>query len=711
MEKQMLIIIVIGVVVLLLGIITIIAKWYHKAEQGTALVRTGVGGTRISFNGILKVPVLHRLETMDISLKTIVISRQGKEGLICRDNMRADITVTFFVRVNKTIEDVKQVAQSIGCRRASDKEELESLFDAKFSEALKTVGKKFDFVNLYNEREQFRQEILNIIGRDLNGYILDDAAIDTLEQTSLDFLDERNILDAEGIKKITDLTAAQKVLANDIQRNKEKTIKQQDVEAREAILELEKQLSETEAKKHREIESIKAREESETSIVREQERQKSEAARIKADEEVEIAEQNKERQVLVARKSKERTDAVESERVKKDHELEITERQRIITLAQIEKDKAVETEQKNIQEVIRERVAIEKTVVEEQERIKDTEAFASADRNKKVAITEAEQEAQQELVKTIKKAEAERDAAEMQARKQMIDAEAEQATAGKKAEAIKIMADAKAAEHASIGLSEAQVREAKAAAREKEGEAEASAIEDRMMAEAKGIDAKSQAEAEANLRLGKAEAEVISAKAQSEEEKGMAENRVLEQRYMAEARGVEQKAEAMKKLDGVGKDHEEFKLKLEMEKEVELAKINIQEKIAEAQARVISDALKSAKIDIVGGETMFFDQIIGAITRGKSVDRFVNNSELVSTVSQNLLTAPEGQTFVESIKQMVDRFGITSNDLKNLSVSMLLIRMLNQADDEKTKGFLNNLMNLAKGMGVADKRAIEIGVK
>jgi len=41
----------------------------------------------------------------------------------------------------------------------------------------------------------------------------------------------------------------------------------------------------------------------------------------------------------------------------------------VVTLAQISKDKAVEEERKNIQEVIHERVAIEETVVEEQERI------------------------------------------------------------------------------------------------------------------------------------------------------------------------------------------------------------------------------------------------------------------------------------------------------------------------------------------------------
>ena len=225
--------------------------------------------------------------------------------------MRADIKVAFFVRVNNIEEDVLRVAESIGCDRASSESEIRALFDAKFSEALKTVGKKFDFIQLYEERDTFRDEMLKVIGTDLNGFVLDDAAIDYLEQTPLESLDPDNILDSEGIKKIHHLTAEQAKLSNNIQRDKEKVLKQQDVEAREAILELERQLAETEAKQEREVKVVQAREAADTLKVEEEERQKSEQARISAEEEIEISEENKQRQVLVAQRNKERTDGVE----------------------------------------------------------------------------------------------------------------------------------------------------------------------------------------------------------------------------------------------------------------------------------------------------------------------------------------------------------------------------------------------------------------
>ena len=49
----------------------------------------------------------------------------------------------------------------------------------------------------------------------------------------------------------------------------------------------------------------------------EEEKLKSESARIATEEKIQVAEENKQRQVVVALKNKERTTAVETERAKK----------------------------------------------------------------------------------------------------------------------------------------------------------------------------------------------------------------------------------------------------------------------------------------------------------------------------------------------------------------------------------------------------------
>lgn len=662
---------------LVLGIGLVYAMLYRKVKKGTALIRTGFGGTKVNFNGMIVFPVFHRLETMDISLKRIEIARTARNGLICKDNMRADIKVAFFVRVNHADEDVLRVAQSVGCERASSQDAITELFDAKFSEALKTVGKRFEFTSLYEDRDTFRDEILKVIGTDLNGFVLDDAAIDYLEQTPVEALDPDNILDAEGIKKITDLTAEQAKLSNFINRDKEKVIKQQDVEAREAILELERQLAETEAKQAREVEVVQAREQAETLKVQEEERQKAERARIAADEEILVAEENKQRQVLVAQRNKERTDVVEVERVKRDQHLEAIERERLTELKTIDKEKAVEVEKKAIQDVIKERVAVEKLVVVEQERIKDTEAFAGADREKQVKVTLAEAQAQEEVIRRVKEAEAVKQAAELAADQHVYE-EVKAAEASKKA------ADLKAEEV--VVAAEAQLT-----ASEKEANAK------KMLAEATAKEA---------AAVGLGEVEVMLAKADATQKQGSAEAEVDRLKFEAEADGIEKKAAAMKLFEEAGQGHEEFKLELDKEKQVELAQIHIQKDIAEAQAAVLGEAMKAAKIEIIGGEGKFFDQIAGAISSGKSADRLLEHSEALSDVKETFFNG-DPEFFKAQLREFAGQFGVTSEQVKDLSIGAALARLAADADGE-LRSKLISFLGGADRFGLADEKASKL---
>ena len=237
------------VVVLVFGLMGLFKAFYKKVDQGTALIVNDMSSQpKVHFTGALIVPVLYRAELMKISLITLQVDRRGKEGLICKDNMRADITVAFYLRVNETQADVLRVAKAIGADRASDKNAVDELFNAKFSEALKTVGKKFEFTDLFEQRQEFRDEIVKVIGNDLNGYVLEDVAIDYLEQTPKHMLDQNNIMDAQGIRKITELTAQQNVKTNELEQDEKLQITQKNVSAREALLSLERQQAEAEAR-------------------------------------------------------------------------------------------------------------------------------------------------------------------------------------------------------------------------------------------------------------------------------------------------------------------------------------------------------------------------------------------------------------------------------------------------------------------------------
>ncbi|WAU81434.1 flotillin family protein [Streptomyces sp. Qhu-G9] len=663
---------------LALVMLFVFSRLFRKVEQGKALIVSKMRKVDVTFTGQVVLPVLHKAEVMDISVKTIEIMRAGREGLICQDNIRADIRISFFVKVNKTVEDVIKVAQAVGTARASDRDTLQELFHAKFSEALKTVGKQLDFTDLYTKREELRYRIIEVIGVDLNGYHLEDAAIDYLEQTPLTQLDPANVLDAQGIRKITELTAIEHVRTNEFQRTEEKEITRQNVDAREAILELERRQADAEIKQKREIDTVRAREEAETARVVEEERLRAQGAFLKTEEQLGIQRENQAREVAVAQKNRERVIAIENERIEKDRLLEVIARERETELTRISAEKEVEAEKREIAEVVRERVAVDRTVAEQEESIKKLRAVEEAERGRQTVIIAAEAQAQEKLVKDIKAAEAAEQAATHRAAEQLTLAEAGLKAADLDARAKVRLAEGIQAEAAATGLAAVQVRDKEAEVIEKAGLAEAEATQARLKAEAEGARAKAHAEAEA-----------------------------IGGKLKAEAAGLTEKAAAMAALDDASRGHEEYRLRLEAEKDIRLAGLEVQRQVAEAQATVLATGLENADINIVGGESVFLDRLVSSIALGKSVDGFMQHSDTAQALAGPWLDGTS--SFTDDISRVLG--SISPADVQNLTVSALLMKLMKA--DGVNAGRLEQLMDRAGELGLADLPLAELngGVK
>ncbi len=627
--------------VILVGIFAlamIFSAFYKKVPQGYALIVNDMSAKpKVHFTGGLVWPVIHKMEIMKISLITLEIDRRASDGLICLDNLRADITVAFYLRVNETRDDVLRVAKSIGVDRASDKAAVNELFNAKFSEALKTVGKNMLFLDLFENRIQFREKIIEVIGDDLNGYVLEDVAIDYLEQTPKAQLDPNNIQDSQGIKKITEITATQNVETNRLEKDEKLAITKKNVETREAMLALERQQVDAESIQKREIETVRAREEAETKKVQEEERLKADQATIETNEQLEIRDQVKLRQVEVAEQNRARAVVIEKERVIRAQEMEEVNRNREVELSIIDKDKALEEEKKIIAQTISERIAVEKKVAEEEERIKEVQEVSEADRNKQVRVLAAEASAQEELVHIVKRAEAEEQQAVHKAKEINLIAQAELEAAAKQAEAEKKLSEGTQATQAAPGLAQARVQEAKADALEKEGvaearvqEAKAASSEKEGLAEAKVLEEKLTAEARGNEEMGKAEA--VATK-----EIGLSKADVLREKGKAEADALVEKFAAMNNMNKESREFEEFRLNLEVHLQEVMASIEANKEISNDQADVLAAALKNANIDIVGGQGDYFDKLAKGMGAGNAVNGFIEKSPIVQALMEKLL--------------------------------------------------------------------------
>lgn len=711
--------IIVGILVVV-GIPTaiIIGICIRKIQPGRAGVTTGMGGLRVSFDYMLRFPVFQNYHVVDISVKKLEIARKGKDGLVCRDNIRADITVAFYIRVDATADSVRKVAQMLTPERVADMEQLRELFEAKFSEALKTAGKQMEFHELFTERIKFRDEIQNTIGKDLDGFLLQDVAIDYLEQTPLDQHDPNNVLDSEGIKKITQITQRERVVANEHTQRAQVQVEKENADADIAKREQKRRNEEDSAKQMRAITEVKANEEAEARKVIEARRQEVEGKRLEADESIQLRTQDMNRAVqersFTVTKEKQR---LEQEAMQEGEEARVR-RERSVSLADMDKEvkvaeAAVEVERKRA--VV---VAEQKAVVQQQEEKTNIEARMTAERVKEVTLIEAEMIAKKGQVEKVVASEAQKEAdrniAEAEKIKTVTAADAAREAATREAERIQTIADAEAKASEKKRISMEQEAEGVAAQEAAKGLAEAKVITAKATAkkaDAEAIKAVGAAEAEVEQVRGDAHAKVTQTQAEAEaqaiEDKETATATGIQAKMLAEAKGIEEKAKAMKLLHEAGQQHEEFRLRLNKDRDVELAAINVNRDIARAHSEVVGEALKTANIDIVGGENDFFEKIVRAVGNGKSVDRMVNNSDTLSDIKNTFFNG-DPEYFKSQLAQWVKDFGIKTDDLKNLTIAALLGKMIASSKDSALQSVLKSAQAMAKEAGLSDVMATAV---
>ena len=703
-------ILVIGIVTVLIFVAITVFMFIRKVHPGKAGLSVGLGGLRVSFDYMIRIPIVQNFEEMDISVKKLEIHRKGKDGLVCKDNIRADITVAFYIRVEATADSVRKVSQMLGADRVSDINQLRELFEAKFSEALKTAGKQMEFHELFTERIKFREQIQATIGKDLDGFLLQDVAIDYIEQTPLDQHDPTNVLDAEGIRKITQITQRERVISNEFSQRAQVQVEKENADADIAKREQKRRNEEDTAKQTRAITEVKANEEAESVKVIESRRREVEGKRLETEESIRLRTEDMNRAVqereFTVKKEKQR---LEQESVQEGEEARVR-RERTVSLAEMDKEMKVAEVAVEVQRKRANVVAEEKAVVQQQEEKNNIEARMTAERVREVTLIEAEMNAKKDQVQKVVASEAqkesERNLAEAEKIRVIATAEGAREASLRDAERMQTMADAEAKSSDKRRHAMEQQAEGTAAQEAAKGLAEAKVIT--AMAAAK------QADAVAIKQIGLAEADVTKAKgtvqAENTQTQAEAEATGVEARGVAEAKAIHQKAEAMKLFHAAGKEHEEFKLKLSKERDVELAAIHVQRDIAQANSTIVGEALKHANIDIVGGENDFFEKVVRAVGTGKAVDRMVHNSETLTDIKNTFFNG-DPEHFKGAVRQWIKDFGISTEDVKNLTISALLGKLIASTNDGGVQSLMKSALEMVQNKGLADAPAAAVVAK
>lgn len=538
----------VGVFVLTVIAVTL-AKFYRRCGADEALVRTGSGGNKVVIGGGVTVyPILHQL--MRVSLRSVKLSveRSGRNALVTKDKIKANVTTELYIKVEPIAEDVMAAARSFG-ERNFDEHAIGELIEGKLTDALRSVAANQTFMDLHGQRKQFAEHIQTALAEELkkNGLTLENVSITALAMVPVKDLDPHDVFDAEGLRAITDSVQSNAEKTNKIQREKELEIQLQNVEARKRALSMEQDQAHAEADQHRNVQEYRATQEAETAkavyvqmqakelvayekqratetarIAQEQAIAVAQASRLGAEREAQIAAEKAQQAAEIAKQRAVEAAMIEKEKVVQAAEID---RQKALEAATIEKQKVVEASEIDKQQTIETaRVAKQIAVTQSEELaaraaalkaqaeaeqqqamqgIITVEETAKANREKAIAIIKSEEEAQQSRI-----------AAEREAFKLRLEAET-------RAAAVKAQAEGEAAAKRALaegdvaraqGAAQAQQLQAEAQASVVRTEAQAEADRIRISAEARATSAAQDAQAmkvlaEATLRKGEAEAE------------------------------------------------------------------------------------------------------------------------------------------------------------------------------------------------------------
>lgn len=171
-------------VVIVLGLFLVVARLRVKVPAGFALLVHKMGReTQVSFTTAIVYPFLGHAELMDVSVRTLRVERRQANPLMTRDGVPLTLTATFLIRVNRRSEDVQKVAETVGVARVNDPKVIEGLFRPKLEGALEAVAGAMKAEHVLAERPMFVDEIIKMVGADLNGFHLDDVSIHEMYRT------------------------------------------------------------------------------------------------------------------------------------------------------------------------------------------------------------------------------------------------------------------------------------------------------------------------------------------------------------------------------------------------------------------------------------------------------------------------------------------------------------------------------------------------
>ncbi|MCX7783248.1 MAG: SPFH domain-containing protein, partial [Meiothermus sp.] len=415
---------VLGLLVLAVGLLAwLIQQFYIKPSANLAYVMTGLGGRRVLIDrGGFFFPILQRYVPVSLETMKLEVERKGPDALITKDNLRLDVKAEFYIKVEPKEDSVVNASRSLG-EKSVTPQAVSALVFEKLVSALRSVAATQDLVEIHSQRDQFAISVQQLVRSDLepNGLTLESVTISSLDQTSQELLSDTNIFDAQGKRKITEITQSALVERNRLEQEAKRAITLKNVETRKEILELERTQAEAEATQQAEVAKVSTAKQRESDTYRIEQERLTREAEIQREQAVQAAAIERDKLLLLKEQEKQTTD------VEREKAVALAEREREIAITEAERRRAEAEKQALEAQAEREKA---------NQQVLTVQQLAQAEREAQTKLITAKQAIEQERIRKqtdaevaafaeVKKAEATKTAAQLEAEAAITKAKAE----------------------------------------------------------------------------------------------------------------------------------------------------------------------------------------------------------------------------------------------------------------------------------------------
>jgi flotillin len=290
-DVALFLVLVAAIVAIVLGVL-FLNRFYVKSTRETALVRTGLGGRRILMDGgALALPILHKVERVNMRTIRLRVECTGERSLISEDRLRVDVAMEFHVRVQPDEDGIATAAQALGASTFRD-EDMQGLVEGKLMDAMQSAIATRTMDALHEHREAFVGAVAERLTANLarSGLMLDSASLTKLDQTPFRALDEDNAFNAVGMRRLAETISANRKARVQIETEADIEIRRRQLEQSKQRLAMEREQEEAEYAKRLDLEKRRIETDTEIENARTEAEKIAEAARIERARDIKRAE-------------------------------------------------------------------------------------------------------------------------------------------------------------------------------------------------------------------------------------------------------------------------------------------------------------------------------------------------------------------------------------------------------------------------------------